>query len=78
MTKEKFLRRLAGLKERLDTFEADESETMISEMSEFLYQGTSISQLLSAIKQDVEDFEFSSAMEKLESLIEQVEGGEEE
>lgn len=70
------IRRLEELKEGMDTFEADKTESLISEMSGAVYQGTSIGELLYAIRQDVEDFEFALASEKVEALIKKVEGGE--
>lgn len=76
ISKEDMLRRLTELKEALDTFEADKAESLISEMSGAVYQGTSIGELLYAIRQDVEDFEFTLASEKAETLIKKVEGGE--
>lgn len=70
------LQRFAELKERLDTFEADQAEALISEMSGFVYQGVSVGELLSDVRQDVDDFEFASASEKVEALSQKVEGGE--
>lgn len=75
---EELLRRLKELKEGLDTFEADKAESLISEMSGNVYQGTSIGELLYNVQQDVDDFEFTSASEKVKILIEKVEGGEAE
>lgn len=77
ISKEEFLGRLVKLEEKLDTYEADESETIISEMSELVYQGESVGKLLLDVSQDVDDFEFSSALEKVETLMRKVEGGEE-
>lgn len=78
ISKEELLRRFAELKERLDTFEADKSETLISEISGAVYQGESVGDLLFDVRQDVDDFEFSSASEKVEALMKKMEGGEAE
>lgn len=75
---DELLRRLEGLKEKLDTFEADEAEGLISEMSGFVYQGTAVEDLLYQIGQDVEDFELCAASEKAEALIRGMKGGEAE
>lgn len=76
MTKEELLLRLAELKEGLDTFEADKAETLIEKMGKAVYQGTPVSELLHEVGQDVDDFEFASASEKVKAVIKKVEGGE--
>lgn len=76
ISKEELLRRLAELKERLDTFEADESENLILKMSGIVFQGESVGELLVDVRRDVDDFEFPSASEKVEELIKKLEGGE--
>lgn len=76
LSKEEFLRRLEDLKEKLDTFEEESSQTLISEMSGATCQGESIGVLLSDVWQDVDDFEFPAASEKVEALIAKMEGGE--
>ena len=76
ISKEELLHRLEELKEALDTFEADKAESLISEMSGGAYQETSVEELLYEVRQDVDDFEFPLASEKVEALIKKVEGGE--
>ena len=76
IAKQEFLQRLAELKEGLDTYEADKAESLMLEMKENLYQGVSIGEMLSDVWQDVEDYEFASASEKVEAFIKKVEGGE--
>lgn len=76
ITKEELLLRLAELKEGLDTFEADKAETLIEKMGKAVYQGTPVSELLHEVGQDVDDFEFASASEKVKAVIKKVEGGE--
>ena len=76
ISKEEFLQRLAELKEGLDTYEADKAESLIMEMKGDLYQGVSIGEMLYDVWQDVDDFEFASASEKVEAFIKKVEGGE--
>ncbi len=68
--------RLEELKEKLDTFEADQAEHLISEMSGFVHQGITLDDLLDSIRQDVEDFELGAASEKVEALISSMKGGE--
>jgi len=73
---EELVRRLEELKEKLDTFEADQAENMISGLSGFVHQGTTVEDLLHEIRQDVEDFELGAASEKVEALIRSMKGGE--
>lgn len=76
ISKEELLSRLSELKAGLDIFEADKAELLISELSGVLYQGMSVGELLCNIRQDVEDFEFTLASEKVGAFIKKVEGGE--
>ncbi len=73
---DELIRRLEELKEKLDTFEAEEAENVISGMSGFAYQGTTVEALLRDIRQDVEDFELGAAAEKVEALMSGMKGGE--
>ena len=75
---DELLHSLTELKAGLDTFEADKAESLISEMSGAVYQGTSVGELLDKVRQDVDDFEFVSAAEKVGALITKVKGGEAE
>lgn len=70
------VQRLTELKDVLDTFEADKAEALISEMSAFVYQSTSVRELLCDVRQEVDDFEFTAASGKVEALIRNMEGGE--
>ena len=70
------IQRLEELKEGLDTFEADKAESLIAEMSGAVYNGVSVGELLCDVRQDVDDFEFGAASEKVEALIRKAEGGE--
>lgn len=76
ISKEELLQRLAELKEGLETFEADKADSLLSEMSGAAYQGKSIGELLYDVRQDVDEFEFIAASEKVEALYKKVEGGE--
>ncbi len=76
ISKAELLLRLAELKKGLDTFEADKAEDLLAKLSEAVYGGTSVYELLYDTRQDVDDFEFASASEKVASLIQKVEGGE--
>lgn len=76
ISEEELLQRLAELKGRLDTFEADKAESLILEMSGIIFKGVSMDELLYDVRQDVDDFEFTLAAEKVETLIQRVEGGE--
>ncbi len=73
---DELVRQLEELKEKLDTFEADQAEHIISGISGFLYQGITTEELLHDIGQDVENFEFGAACEKAVALISRVKGGE--
>ncbi len=73
---DELVQRLEELKEKLDTFEADQAENIISGISGFLYQGITTEELLHDIGQDVENFEFGAACEKAAALISRVKGGE--
>ncbi|MDD6572167.1 MAG: response regulator [Thermoflexaceae bacterium] len=73
---DELLKRLAELKEGLDTFEADKAESLISEISAAVYRGESVGKLLYDVRQDVDDFEFGAASGKVEALMKKVEGGD--
>lgn len=73
--KEEFLGRLNALKESFDTFEADRAEMLIGEMSGMMYGELSVEELLKNIREDVEEFEFGKASEKVQALIDSMEGG---
>ena len=73
---EELLQSLTELKKSLDTFEADKSESLLSKLSGAVYRRVSVSELLSDVRQDVDDFEFVAASEKLEALVKKLEGGE--
>lgn len=70
------LLRLTELKEVLDTFEAEQAESLISEMGGAVYKGTSIGELLYDVQQDVNNFEFTAASDKVDELLSRVERGE--
>ena len=76
LSRDEFLQQLERLKGVLDTFEEDKAETLISEMNGFTYQEENIQELLGDIQQDVENFEFTVAAEKVDTMIKKVEGGE--
>ena len=69
VSRDELLENLSELKKSLDTFEADKAETLLTEMSGFVYQGTLISWLLYEVGQDVENSEPGAASEKVEELI---------
>ena len=66
---DELLKHLSELKESLDTFEINVAEELIKEMNGLVYQGTSVSELLRDVRQDVEDFELGVAAEKVGALI---------
>ncbi len=70
------VQRLTQLKEGLDTFEEDKAASLIAEMSGLICRGVPVDGYLADIRKDVEDFEFDAAAEKVEALIEKIEGGE--
>ena len=70
------LRYLSELKAAIDTYEMDKAENLFTEMSEFSYRGTSVPELLREVRQDLDDFEWDSALHKLEALYSSLEGGE--
>ena len=75
ISREELLRGLHGLKDSFDTFEADRAETLIEEFSGWMYRERPVAELLQDIKAAVEEFEFGKASEKLQALIDSVEGG---
>ena len=75
ISREELLKRLSELKAGLDTFEADKAEALLSEMGGVVYEGKLIGGLLSEVRQEVGDFEFTSASEKVEAFIQKVKGG---
>ena len=76
ISKEDLAEKLRELKEGLDTFEADKAETLLGDMNSLIYDGTPVRELLGDVRQDVDDFEFGAASEKVETLIRNLEGGE--
>ena len=72
----RLLEKLNELKSGLATYEADKAEAVISEISGFSYRGSSLSRLLRDIARDVENFDFSAAGEKAQTLTESVERSE--
>lgn len=76
ISREDLLYQLEKLKGGLDTFEADKAEAVMAEISGSVYEGASVGGLLYNVRQDVNDFEFASASEKVEALMKKVEGGE--
>lgn len=72
---EEFLQRLNALKDCFDTFEADRAEILIAEMSSMVYGGMPVEELLRDIREDVDEFEFRKASEKVQALMESMEGG---
>lgn len=76
VTKEELISTLSELKECLDIFEENEAEKLLAELNGTVYQGKAVSGLLREIKQDVENFDLATASEKVEALIDSMEGGE--
>ncbi|MCH5268846.1 MAG: response regulator [Lachnospiraceae bacterium] len=76
VSKEELFEHLKELKERLDTFEANEAEEQLVLMREFSYHDTSVSDLLRDVNKDVENFDLMAASEKVDAIINSVEGGE--
>lgn len=69
------LERLNALKDSFDTFEADRAEALMAEMGNMMYGEISVEELLREIREDVEEFEFGKASEKVQTLLERMEGG---
>lgn len=75
ISSEELIGYLEELKRCFETYEADKSQTLISELSKTVYNGKSVKKMLTDINRDVEEFEYESASEKAGALIEQVKGG---
>ena len=69
------LRYLSELKAAIDTYEMDKAEELFTEMSELVYRDTPVPELLGEVRQDLDDFEWDSALQKLEELSGSLEGG---
>lgn len=76
LPKEEWLAQLTELKQCFATFEADRAEALIRENKNRQYQGCPVEDLLSDVMQDIDDFEFEAATEKVDALIDRVKGGE--
>lgn len=76
LSKEELLQQLEKLKESLNNYEVDEIDDIISQLSETVYQGKSVKEMISRIVRDVEDFEYTLAVEKTEACICKLEGGD--
>lgn len=78
ISEEDLLSELAELQESLETYEIDKAEALLSEIVKMRYQGTPVKEILCNIRQDVDDFEFGPAAEKVKILIGRMKGGEEQ
>lgn len=78
ISREELLLRLKAMRQSLDTYEADKAEEMAVKMENYVFKGRTLRELLSDIRRDLEDFEFTSASGKLGAFIEELEGGEAE
>ena len=76
VSKDELFRQLSELKESLDTFEADKAEALLVEMNGLAYGGTPVSKLLRDVRRDVDDFELGEASKTVETLIQNLEGGD--
>ncbi len=76
ITKEELLEQLRELQTGLETFETEKAEQIIEKLSTALYNNVVIADMLSDVRQDVENFECGEAFSKIEALIAKVEGGE--
>lgn len=70
-----FIDNLSEMRECFETFEAERAEELIKQMEGYQWNGESIDQLLMPIKEDVDDFEFEAAIQKIDGLIDRVKGG---
>lgn len=70
------IEKLETLKASLSTYEIDQSERLISEMRNMECQGMPVGNLLHDIEQDVENFEFVAATEKVETMLGNMERGD--
>ena len=70
---ELFKSQMKSLEELLDTFEKDEVENKIKELSAYCYQGTNLEDMLRPIQEKVGQFDFLTAAEEVAKLLE--EGG---
>lgn len=76
LSEEEWLTQLSELKQCFDTFEADRAEALIHEIRNKQYRGCLVADLLADVMQDIDDFEFEAATEKVDALIDRVKGGE--
>ena len=75
ISEEEFLQRLNALRDSFDIFEVSQAEALIAEMSGMRYGEKPVEELLRNIREDVEDFEFGKASEKVQALIDGMKGG---
>ena len=76
ISRAELLERLRAFKEALDTYESDKTDALLTELSGFICQGVPVRELIQAIRQDVDDFEWAAATEKTDALISSLEGGD--
>ena len=76
VSREEVLRQLEELENSLKTYEIDKAESLLSEMEKVMYQGKNLGEMLGEIRQQVGDFEFGTAAELAEALINTLKGGE--
>lgn len=76
VSKEELCVGLSELADCLKTFEADRAEDILKKLCETVCDGQEVSELLSEIRTDIDDFEMDAAEKKVQDLILQLKGGE--
>ena len=73
---EEFLSVLTELKSVLDTFEAEKAEEILDSLTEKTYEKHALSDLLTEVRQEVDNFDLMNAAGLVEMLLHKLEGGE--
>jgi len=68
---------LQRLAELINTFEKDEVEQKLQELSGYSYQGMALTQLLRPVKEKVSQFDFLTAAEEVAKLLKEGEDAHE-
>ena len=75
LSADELLSKLDELKGYMESYDVDDIETLISELSNTMYEDKPVADMLEDIALDVENFDFSQAAEKTGELIDEVKGG---
>ena len=76
ITKEIYLKHLQELMNKLENYEVDDAELIISDMCNMVYMGESVGSQIDEIRNAVDDFEYTEAVQRILTLVYSLERGD--